>query len=120
MADSMLAQNSCIQFCSIGRNTFVGAGSTFTDFNLVPDRPIKAVFEGKPENAGMLVLGGCVGHHCYVGSGMVVMPARAIESDVILFASPERRVIERTVYYEDSDHLKIKDGVDLHIRMYER
>jgi carbonic anhydrase/acetyltransferase-like protein (isoleucine patch superfamily) len=120
MADSMVAQNACIQFCSIGRNTFIGAGSTFTDFNLVPERPIKAMFEGKPENAGMPVLGGCVGHHCYVGSGMVVMPARAIESDVILFASPERHVIGRTVYYEDSDHLKIKNGMDVHVRMYER
>jgi carbonic anhydrase/acetyltransferase-like protein (isoleucine patch superfamily) len=119
MADSMVAQNTCLQFCSVGRGTFIGAGNTFTDFSLVPGKPIRAMYEGEPRPTGMPVVGGCVGHHCYIGSGMVVHPARAIESDVILFASPERRVISRTVYYEDSDHLKLKDGADAHTRMYE-
>jgi carbonic anhydrase/acetyltransferase-like protein (isoleucine patch superfamily) len=119
MEDSMVAQNSCLQFCSVGRDTFIGAGNTFTDFNLV-NKPIRAMFEGKPEQSGMPVLGGCVGHHCYIGSGMVIYPARAIESDVILFASPERRVIDRSVLFEDSDHLKIKGGTDLHDREYKR
>ena len=36
MDNSMVAQNTCLQMCVIGRNTFVGAGSTFTDFNLLP------------------------------------------------------------------------------------
>jgi len=120
MADSMLAQNTCLQFCSVGRNTFIGAGNTFTDFGLVPSKPIRAIYEGKPRETGMPVLGGCVGHNCFIGSGMVVHPARAIESDVVLFASPERRVISRTVYYEDSDHLTLEGGADLHARMYER
>ena len=43
-----------------------------------------------------------------------------IESDVILFASPDRRVIAKNVYYEDSDHLKIKGGERLHTRYYPR
>jgi carbonic anhydrase/acetyltransferase-like protein (isoleucine patch superfamily) len=120
MAESMVAQNTCLQFCSIGRRTFIGAGNTFTDFGLVPNKPIRAMYEGEPRETGMPVVGGCVGHHCYIGSGMVIHPARAIESDVILFASPERRVISRTVYYEDSDHFKLKEGADLHTRMYER
>lgn len=120
MADSMVAQNTCLQYCSIGRGTFIGAGSTFTDFSLVPSKPIRAIYEGKTQETGMPVVGGCVGHHCFIGSGMVVHPARAIESDVILFASPERRVIRETVYFEDSDHLKLKDGTNLHTRMYER
>jgi len=119
MEDSMVAQNTCLQFCSIGRGTFIGAGNTFTDFKLVP-KPIRVVCGEELGETGMPVLGGCVGHNCYVGSGMVVLPARAIESDVILFASPERRVIDRTVYYEDSDHFAIKGGADLHLRMYER
>jgi hypothetical protein len=29
-------------------------------------------------------MGGCVGHNCRVGSGMIVYPARTIESDVVL------------------------------------
>ena len=118
MEDSMVAQNTCLQFCSIGRGTFIGAGNTFTDFNLVPKAIRAAQGEGMKET-GMPVLGGCVGHHCFIGSGMVVLPARAIESDVILFASPERRVIDRTVYYEGSDHFAIEGVEGLHSRMYE-
>jgi len=118
MADSMLAQNTCLQFCSIGRDTFIGAGNTFTDFN-VAHKPIRVVREGELEKTGMPVLGGCVGHNSFVGSGMVIYPARAIESDVILFASAERRVIDRNVYYKDSDHLAIKGGGKLHTRKYD-
>ena len=66
----------------------------------------------------MPVLGGCVGHNCFIGSGMVVYPGRAIESDVIMFASPERRVIDRSVLYEDSDQFSIKDANHLHSRQY--
>ena len=119
MEDSMVAQNTCLQFCSIGRNTFIGAGNTFTDFNLVP-KSIRAVHRGKLEETGMPVLGGCVGHNCFIGSGIVVYPARAIESDVVLLASDKRRVIDRNIHYEDSDHFAIKGGADLHPRMYPR
>jgi carbonic anhydrase/acetyltransferase-like protein (isoleucine patch superfamily) len=119
MEDSMLAQNTCVQFCSIGRDTFIGAGSTFTDFKLVPE-PIRVVQGRALGETGMPVLGGCVGHNCFVGSGMIVYPARAIESDVILLASSKRRVIDRTVYYEDSDQHAMKGGENLHPRMYER
>ena len=41
MDNSMVAQNTCLQMCVIGRNTFVGAGSTFTDYNLLPS-PIES------------------------------------------------------------------------------
>jgi NDP-sugar pyrophosphorylase family protein len=119
MEDSMLAQNTCLQFCSVGRNTFIGAGTTFTDFNLVP-KPIKAVRQGDLDSTGMPVVGGCVGHNCFIGSGMVVYPARAVESDVVLLASDERRVITRNVHYEDSDHFAIRGGAELHHRLYPR
>jgi carbonic anhydrase/acetyltransferase-like protein (isoleucine patch superfamily) len=119
MEDTMVAQNTCLQFCSVGHHTFIGAGNTFTDFNLVP-KPIRAVQDEDLEETGMPVLGGCVGHNCFIGSGMVVYPARAIESDVILFASPERRVISRNVRYEDSDIFKVEDGEKLHPRWYDR
>jgi carbonic anhydrase/acetyltransferase-like protein (isoleucine patch superfamily) len=120
MSDSMVAQNTCLQFCSIGRNTFIGAGSTFTDFNLLPNKSIRAMSEGRLDETGMPVLGGCVGHSCFIGSGVVVYPARAIESDVVVVASDRRRVIDRTVTYEDSDHFGIDGGVDGHRRRYPR
>ena len=119
MDNSMVAQNTCLQMCVIGRNTFVGAGSTFTDFNLLP-RPIRAMDgDGQLSLANRPVLGGCVGHNCRLGSGMVFFPARTVESDVVLFATPERRVIDRDIRYEDSDHHKLPFA-NLHPRLYPR
>lgn len=119
MDNSMVAQNTCLQMCVIGRNTFIGAGSTFTDYNLIP-APIKAKDgngELKPSNRP--VLGGCVGHNCRIGAGMIVYPARTIESDVMLAASVERRVIEKDIKYEDSDHHKLRNA-QLHKHLYPR
>ncbi|HSD82237.1 MAG TPA: hypothetical protein VLG46_00160, partial [Anaerolineae bacterium] len=65
------------------------------------------------------VLGSAVGHNCRLGAGMIVYPARTIESDVVLAASKERRVIDRNVSYEDSDHHKMKTA-SLHRRLYPR
>ncbi len=119
MENCLVAQNTCLQMCVVGRDTFIGAGNTFTDFNLIP-KPIRAHFGGKLEDTGLTVLGGAVGHNVRIGSGMIIFPARMIESDVILFASPERRVIAKNVYYEDSDHLKLPNGASLHPRLYPR
>lgn len=119
MENSMVAQNTCLQMCVVGRNTFIGAGNTFTDYNLIPT-PIKAL-DGNDRLAvaNRPVLGGCVGHNCRIGSGMIVFPARTIESDVVLFASKERRIIDKDVRYEDSDHHKLKEGYK-HPRLYPR
>lgn len=119
MDNSMVAQNTCLQMCVVGRNTFIGAGSTFTDYNLIP-APIKAMDghdELKPSNRP--VLGGAVGHNCRLGAGMIVYPARMIESDVVLAASKERRVIDKDVKYEDSDHHKMRNAY-LHKHLYPR
>lgn len=119
MENSMIAQNTCLQMCVIGRNTFIGAGSTFTDYNLIPT-PIRALDgRGRLDYSNRPVIGSAVGHNCRLGSGMIVYPARTIESDVVLAASRERRVIDRDVRYEDSDHHQLK-GAGLHRRLYPR
>ena len=119
MDNSMVAQNTCLQMCVVGRNTFIGAGSTFTDYNLLPS-PIRALDGASKLNvANRPVLGGCVGHNCRLGAGMIVFPARTIESDVVLFASKDRRVIERDVRFEESDHHKLSFK-RLHPRLYPR
>jgi len=119
MEHSIVAQNTCLQMCVIGRRTFIGAGSTFTDYNLLP-QPIRALNgDGELAEAGAPVLGGCVGHNCRIGSGMIIYPARTIESDVVLFASQERRVIDKNVAFEDSDHLRARNA-HLHQRLYPR
>jgi carbonic anhydrase/acetyltransferase-like protein (isoleucine patch superfamily) len=108
MENSMIAQNTCLQMCVIGRNTFIGAGSTFTDYNIIPI-PLRARDgNGKLSPSNRPVIGSCVGHNCRIGSGMIVYPARTIESDVVLVAHTERRVIDHDVHYEDSDHHHLK------------
>ena len=110
MENSMVAQNTCLQMCVIGRNTFIGAGSTFTDYNLIP-APIRALDgNGELKDANRPVLGGCVGHNCRIGSGMIVYPARTIESDVILAATKERHLIDKNISFEESDHHGLRLG----------
>lgn len=135
MENTIVSQNTCLQMCVIGRNSFIGAGNTFTDFNLIGKlantaserssftvpRPISAVnADGDVEDTGQTVLGGAVGHNCRIGSGMVVFPGRTIESDVVLFASPHRRVISRNITFEESDHHYVKGGTEVHRRIYPR
>ncbi len=121
MEFGIVAQNTCIQMGVIGRNSFVGAGTTFTDFNLLPV-PLRAEsWDGGLEDTGQPVLGSCVGHNVRLGSGLVFMPARWVESDVIMFASPERRVVNRNVRYEESDHHKVRASVaKMHRQHYPR
>lgn len=119
MENSMIAQNTCLQMCVVGRNTFIGAGSTFTDYNLLP-ATIKAM-DGYDElkSSNRPVLGGAVGHNCRLGAGLIVFPARMIESDVVLAASKDRRVVDHDVKYEESDHHKMRNS-HLHKRLYPR
>ncbi len=118
MENSIIAQNTCLQKCVVGRNSFIGAGTTFTDFNLVP-KPIRAFFEGDLQPVGTAVMGGCVGHNCRLGAGLIIYPARTIESDTVLTASPQRRVITRNISYEESDHHKWPGATELHPRLYD-
>jgi carbonic anhydrase/acetyltransferase-like protein (isoleucine patch superfamily) len=118
MDTCMVAQNTCLQMCVIGRNTFIGAGNTFTDFNLIPT-PIRALDgDSVLQEANRPVLGGCVGHNCRIGSGVVISPARVIESDVVIVASDGRRVIDHNVRYEQSDHHTLR-AAELHKRLYD-
>lgn len=119
MDNSMVAQNTCLQMSVVGRNSFVGAGTTFTDFNLLPVELRARDANGELGSANRPVLGGCVGHNCRIGSGLVVYPARTIESDVILISSNDRRIIDHDITFEESDHHKLKQS-DLHRQFYPR
>jgi carbonic anhydrase/acetyltransferase-like protein (isoleucine patch superfamily) len=104
MENTMVAQNACLQLCVVGRDTFIGAGTTFTDFKLLPGELHVAVGADRLEESAMLVLGGCVGHHCRLSSGLVIYPARTVESDVVLLAESGKQFITGNVCYEDSSH----------------
>jgi carbonic anhydrase/acetyltransferase-like protein (isoleucine patch superfamily) len=103
MENSMVAQNTCLQLSVIGRDTFIGAGNTFTDFNIMGN-PIKVWHKGELHEVALPVIGGCVGHNCRIGSGHVIYPARYIDSDVVLAVKEDRTVITKNIRYEDSDH----------------
>lgn len=107
MENTMVAQNSCLQLCVVGRDSFVGAGTTFTDFNVLP-APLRAYGRDQLEETDMFVLGGCVGHHCRLSSGLIIYPARTVESDVVLLASEDRWLITKNIAYEESDHHDLK------------
>jgi len=110
MENCMVAQNSCLQLSVIGRDTFIGAGNTFTDFNMLPNKPIKVLHKGELHDVGLPVIGGCVGHNCRIGSGHVIYPARSIDSDVVLSVKQDRTIITKNVRYEDSDHHHYSDS----------
>ncbi len=118
MENSSCGQNATLEMSVIGRNSYVGSGTILTDFNMLPT-PISLLSDNRIVETDMPVLGACVGHNCRVGSGLVVYPARTIESDVVLFASPTRHVIMKNISYEESDHHAMR-GADLHPRMYPR
>lgn len=101
MENTMVAQNTCMQLCVVGRNSFVGANNVFTDFNLL-GRPIRIWHRGELQEAGLPVLGGCVGHDVKIGSGFVIYPARSIESGSIMVRPAGPNVITRSVSQEES------------------
>ncbi len=96
MDGSMVAQNTCVQLGVIGRNTFLGAGSTFTDFNLL-EAPIRTFHKGQLEDVCTPVLGSAVGHHCKIGSGFYTYPGRMIGSNTVLILDNDVNVIRRSV-----------------------
>lgn len=119
MDNSMIAQNTCLQMCVVGRNTFIGAGSTFTDYNVVPV-PLRArdgVGNLNPSNRP--VMGSAIGHNCRLGSGLIVYPSRMIESDVVLTAPGGSRLIDHDIHFADSDHHRLQRGA-LHKPLYHR
>ncbi|TEU10886.1 MAG: multidrug transporter [Anaerolineales bacterium] len=118
MENSMVAQNACLQLCLVGRDSFVGAGVTFTDFNVIP-KPLRTMHKGELQPIGRNVWGGCVGHHCRIGADLTIYPCRTIESDTVLIRSDKRAVIDKNVSYEESDHHHLRDE-HLHHRLYPR
>ena len=52
----------------------------------------------------MLILGGCVGHHCRISSGHTFYAARTVESDVVMIATDDNHIITKNVNFEESAH----------------
>lgn len=119
MENTMVAQNTCLQLCVVGRDTFIGAGTTFTDFKVLPGTLRTSTGPNQLGETNMLVLGGCVGHHCRLSSGLIIYPARTVESDVVLLAEGGNQIIKRNVRYEDSDHHSLSQGSS-YPRLYPR
>lgn len=104
MENSMVAQNSTLQLCVVGRNTFIGANNCFTDFNL-QNEPIKVVHQGELVEINLPVLGSAVGHNVKIGSGFIVYPGRMIESNAVIIFDNEKNLIKKTVPGHDLEDL---------------
>jgi carbonic anhydrase/acetyltransferase-like protein (isoleucine patch superfamily) len=101
MENSMVAQNTTLQVCVVGRNTFIGANNVFTDFHLL-GQPIKTYHRGQLMDVGMPVLGSAVGHNCKIGSGFVVYPGRMVGSNTVLILDqPEVNLIRKSINVPD-------------------
>jgi acetyltransferase-like isoleucine patch superfamily enzyme len=60
-----------------GRDTFVGDGVTLADFRL-DGQPISVMQNGQKMDTQNPVVGCCLGHGVYLGTGAIVAPGRAI------------------------------------------
>jgi carbonic anhydrase/acetyltransferase-like protein (isoleucine patch superfamily) len=109
MENSMVAQNSTLQLCLVGRNTFIGANNVFTDFNLQGE-PIKIVHQGKLIEINLPVLGSAVGHNCKIGSGFVVYPGRMIESNAVIIFDNDKNLIRKTVPGHNVEDVDLATG----------
>jgi UDP-N-acetylglucosamine diphosphorylase / glucose-1-phosphate thymidylyltransferase / UDP-N-acetylgalactosamine diphosphorylase / glucosamine-1-phosphate N-acetyltransferase / galactosamine-1-phosphate N-acetyltransferase len=102
MDNSLVAQLSCLQMSVVGRNTFIGAGNIFTDFDL-RNQPLhtyhqrKGASEPSKEEIGLPVIGSAVGHNVKIGSGFVIYPARMIGSNSTLIYADPQAVVSRNV-----------------------
>jgi carbonic anhydrase/acetyltransferase-like protein (isoleucine patch superfamily) len=118
MENSMVAQISCLQMSVVGRNTFIGAGNIFTDFNLT-SRPIRTYHKGQLEDVQLPVIGSAVGHNCKMGSGFVVYPGRMIGSNTTLIYAEPSTVVSHNVnmmpLHEDGD---VDDSEDVPRTIY--
>ncbi len=119
MENTMVAQNTCLQLCVIGRDTFIGAGTTFTDFNVLSGPLKTSTRDGVLEETNLLILGGCVGHHCRLSAGVIVYPARTVESDVVILASDDRHIFTKNVAYEESNFYSYEHKYE-YMRQYPR
>lgn len=118
MDGSTIGQNASLEMTVIGRHTYVGAGTVFSNTNLLPGS-FRLNLDYGPVDVNIPVIGGCVGHNCRIGAGLVFYPARTVESDTVLFPSPTRRVIMNDISYEESDHHSLI-GTTSHPRRYPR
>ncbi len=116
MENSMVAQLSCLQMCVVGRNTFIGAGNIFTDFDL-RNQPLhtyhlrKGASQPEKEEIGLPVIGSAVGHNCKIGSGFVVYPARMIGSNTtLIYADPEAVISRNIQAMRNIDDLEIDEA----------
>ncbi len=109
MENSMVAQNSTLQLCVVGRNTFIGANNCFTDFNL-QNEPIKVVHQGDLVEVNMPVLGSAVGHNVKIGSGFIVYPGRMIESNAVIIFDNDKNLIRTTVTGHDLEDVDRATG----------
>ena len=88
-----------------GKDVFVGANVTLTDFRF--DK--KNVFvenNGCKEDSGNLFLGSCLGHGVYLGSGTIIAPGRAVPNGLRLVPAKDKVF---TKYSQRKENVRVID-----------
>ena len=73
----------------MGRDSFFPVGSVLTDWRL-DGRSVTVTKDGKVVDSGQIILGCCLGHNVYVGSGVFIPPGREVPNGARLL--PNLRV----------------------------
>ena len=76
----------------VGRNCFVGDGVVLTDFRFDGETQ-KVMHKGKKVDTGSIFLGPCIGHGTYIGSGVIVGPAREVRGGVRVVIGNDRLLL---------------------------
>jgi carbonic anhydrase/acetyltransferase-like protein (isoleucine patch superfamily) len=72
-----------------GRDTFVGDGVTLTDFRM-DNKTIPVMHEGIKVDTLNPIVGSCLGHGVYLGTGSIVAPGRAIPNGLRFVVEGDR------------------------------
>ncbi|GAC1643607.1 MAG: multidrug transporter [Herpetosiphon sp.] len=96
MDNTMVSQLSSLQLSVVGRNTFIGPGVTFADFDL-SGKPIVTTWQGEVHDMETPVIGSAVGHNVKIGPGFVVYPGSEIDTGATLWYGDREAVVQHHV-----------------------
>ena len=72
-----------------GRNTFIGDGTTLTDFRL-DGKTIRVLKDDRLIDTQNIFMGSCLGHDVYLGSGCIIAPGRAVPNAYKIYVENSR------------------------------
>jgi UDP-3-O-[3-hydroxymyristoyl] glucosamine N-acyltransferase len=95
----LLSVSQMISASLIGRKSFIGSGVTLTDYRL-DKKNISIDHDGIMIDSENRLMGSCIGHNVYLGSGCIIAPGRAVPNGMCI-APPVEKVITSMEHFND-------------------